>query len=124
MALPPCHAFFQFWVQDEALSCQVYQRSADLFLGVPFNIASYALLTSMTAQVCRLSPGDLVFTFGDAHLYANHREQADRQLTRQLRSLPTLELNPEVKNIHDFLAKDIALRNYHPHPHIPAPVAI
>lgn len=124
MALPPCHAFFQFWVQDEALSCQVYQRSADLFLGVPFNIASYALLTSMTAQVCGLSPGDLVFTFGDVHLYANHHEQADRQLTRQPRSLPTLELNPAVKNIHDFLAKDIVLRNYDPHPHIPAPVAV
>ena len=124
MSLPPCHAFFQFWVQDGALSCQVYQRSADLFLGVPFNIASYALLTSMTAQVCGLSPGDLVFTFGDAHLYANHLEQADLQLTRQPRPLPTLELNPAVKNIHHFVAEDVTLRNYNPHPHIPAPVAV
>lgn len=124
MALPPCHAFFQFWVQDGALSCQVYQRSADLFLGVPFNIASYALLTSMTAQVCGLSPGDLVFTFGDAHLYANHLEQADLQLTRQPRPLPTLELNLTVKNIHDFVAEDIQLRNYNPYPRIPAPIAV
>lgn len=124
MALPPCHVLFQFWAQDGALSCQVYQRSADLFLGVPFNLASYALLTAMTAQVCGLSPGDLVFTFGDVHLYANHRQQADRQLARKPRPLPTLELNPAVKNIHDFLARDIALRNYHPQPHIPAPIAV
>lgn len=124
MALPPCHALFQFWTQDGALSCQVYQRSADLFLGVPFNIASYALLTEMTAQVCGLSAGDLVFAFGDAHLYVNHGEQAERQLFRQPRPLPTLELNPAVKNIHNFVADDFALRNYHPHPHIPAPIAV
>ncbi len=124
MALPPCHVLFQFWAQDGALSCQVYQRSADLFLGVPFNIASYALLTTMTAQVCGLSTGDLVFAFGDAHLYANHREQADLQLTRKPRPLPMLELNPAVKSIHNFGAEDIHLRNYNPHPHIPAPIAV
>ena len=124
MALPPCHLLFQFYVSDDKLSCQLYQRSADLFLGVPFNIASYALLTSMVAQVCQLGLGDFVHTFGDLHLYQNHLEQAKLQLTREPRSLPLLELNPQVKNIHQFRFEDIILRNYNPHPHIPAAVAI
>ncbi|MDB5012316.1 MAG: thymidylate synthase, partial [Daejeonella sp.] len=132
-ALPPFHSFFQFYVAppDPAkgetrgkLSCQLYQRSADIFLGVPFNIASYALLTHMVAQVCNLEPGDFVHTFGDAHLYNNHIEQTKLQLGRDLRSLPTLRLNPEIKNIFDFKFEDVILENYDPHPHIKAPVAV
>ncbi|MDN5200066.1 thymidylate synthase [Fulvivirgaceae bacterium BMA10] len=124
MALPPCHAFFQFYVSDGKLSCQLYQRSADVFLGVPFNIASYAMLTMMVAQVCNLKPGDFVHTFGDAHLYSNHLEQAELQLTRDTRPLPQLRLNPEIKNIFDFTYEDIKVENYDPHPHIKAAVAI
>jgi thymidylate synthase len=124
MALPPCHAFFQFYVADGKLSCQLYQRSADTFLGVPFNIASYALLTIMVAQVCNLQPGDFVHTLGDAHLYSNHLEQAKLQLTRELRPLPTMKINPEVKNIFDFKFEDFTLENYDPHPHIKAAVAV
>ena len=124
MALPPCHAFFQFYVADGKLSCQLYQRSADVFLGVPFNIASYALLTLMTAQVCDLRPGDFVHTFGDAHLYLNHLEQAKLQLSREPRPLPTMLINPSVKSIFDFHYDDFALENYHPHPHIKAAVAV
>lgn len=124
MALPPCHAFFQFYVADGKLSCQLYQRSADIFLGVPFNIASYALLTMMIAQVTGLVPSDFVHTFGDAHLYDNHLEQAREQLARAPRELPTLKINPEVKDLFAFKFEDFDLLNYDPHPHIKAPVAI
>jgi thymidylate synthase len=124
MALPPCHAFFQFYVADGKLSCQLYQRSADIFLGVPFNIASYALLTMMVAQVCGLEPGDFVHTFGDAHLYLNHLEQTELQLSRESRPLPKMKINPAVKNIFDFKMDDFELLDYHPYPHIKAPVAI
>jgi len=124
MALPPCHSLFQFFVQDGELSCQLYQRSADLFLGVPFNIASYALLTMMVAQVCDLKPGTFVHTFGDLHLYSNHLEQAKLQLTREPRSLPQMRLNTEVKNIHEFKYEDFQLENYDPHPGIKAPIAV
>ena len=124
MALPPCHAFFQFYVADGKLSCQLYQRSADIFLGVPFNIASYALLTMMVAQVCDLGVGDFVHTFGDAHLYSNHIEQAQLQLSREVRPLPQMKINPEVKNIFDFKFEDFTLENYDPHPHIKAAVAV
>ena len=124
MALPPCHTLFQFFVQDGELSCQLYQRSADLFLGVPFNIASYALLTLMVAQVCELKPGTFVHTFGDLHLYSNHVEQAKLQLTREPRPLPQLKLNPAVKSIHDFVYEDFELLGYDPHPGIKAPIAV
>jgi len=124
MALPPCHALFQFYVADGKLSCQLYQRSADIFLGVPFNIASYALLTLMLAQVCGYQPGDFVHTLGDAHLYSNHLEQVQLQLTRESRALPTMRLNPEVRDIFAFRFEDFTLEGYDPHPHIPAPVAV
>jgi thymidylate synthase len=124
MNLAPCHALFQFYVMDGELSCQLYQRSADLFLGVPFNIASYALLTLMVAQVCNLKPGEFIHTFGDLHLYANHLEQAKLQLTREPRALPTMKLNPAVKNIHDFKFEDFTLEGYDPHPGIKAPIAV
>jgi len=134
MALPPCHVLFQFYVSAAAdssggkqrpeLSCQLYQRSADLFLGVPFNIASYALLTMMVAQVVDLTPGDFVHTFGDLHLYNNHLEQARQQLTRQCRPLPRMNLNPAVKNIHEFKFADFELVDYNPHPSIKAPIAV
>jgi thymidylate synthase len=124
MALPPCHSLFQFFVQDGELSCQLYQRSADLFLGVPFNIASYALLTMMVAQVCDLKPGAFVHTFGDLHLYSNHIEQAKLQLTREPRPLPQMKLNPAVRDIHDFKYEDFQLENYDPHPGIKAPIAV
>ena len=124
MALPPCHAFFQFYVADGKLSCQLYQRSADIFLGVPFNIASYALLTLMVAQVTGLEPGDFVHTFGDAHLYLNHLEQANLQLSRDFRPLPQMKINPNVTNLFDFKYDDFELVNYDPHPHIKAPVAV
>jgi len=124
MALPPCHAFFQFYVADGKLSCQLYQRSADIFLGVPFNIASYALMTMMIAQVCNLELGDFVHTFGDAHIYSNHEEQANLQLSREIRSLPKMKINPDVKSIYDFTIDDFELIGYDPHPHIKAPVAI
>jgi len=124
MALPPCHAFFQFYVADGKLSCQLYQRSADVFLGVPFNIASYALLTMMIAQVCDLKLGDFVHTFGDTHLYVNHLEQTTLQLNREPRSLPQMKINPNVKDIFDFKFEDFELVGYDPHPHIKAPVAI
>ena len=124
MKLPPCHAFFQFYVANGKLSCQLYQRSADIFLGVPFNIASYAVLMMMVAQVCDLQLGDFVHTLGDAHLYSNHIEQANLQLTRDFRPLPTLKINPDVKSIFDFTINDFTLENYDPHPHIKAEVAV
>ena len=124
MALPPCHCLFQFYVGDERLSCQLYQRSADIFLGVPFNIASYALLTHMVAQVTGLKPGDFVHTFGDVHLYLNHVEQADQQLSRSPRPLPTLEINPEVSSLFDFVYDDFKIVGYDPHPAIRAEVAV
>jgi len=124
MALAPCHAFFQFYVADGKLSCQLYQRSADIFLGVPFNIASYALLTMMIAQVCDLEPGDFVHTLGDAHLYSNHAEQVELQLSREPLSLPTMKINPDVKNIFDFTFEDFELVDYEHHEHIKAPIAV
>jgi thymidylate synthase len=124
MALPPCHAFFQFYVAKGKLSCQLYQRSADVFLGVPFNIASYALLTMMVAQVCDLQVGDFVHTLGDAHLYSNHLEQTQLQLSRELRQKPTMKINPAVKDIFGFKFEDFRLENYDPHPHIKGLVAI
>jgi thymidylate synthase len=124
MALPPCHTMFQFYVADGRLSCQLYQRSADIFLGVPFNIASYALLTMMVAQVCELEPGDFVHTLGDAHLYVNHLNQARLQLTREPRDLPQLRINPERKGIDDFVESDVELVGYDPHPGIKAPIAV
>jgi thymidylate synthase len=124
MALAPCHCLFQFYVADGRLSCQLYQRSADVFLGVPFNIASYALLTMMIAQVTDLKPGDFIHTLGDAHLYSNHLEQARLQLTRAPRALPTVSINPAVKDIFGFRFEDFKLENYDPHPHIKAEVAV
>ena len=124
MALPPCHVLFQFYVQNGELSCQLYQRSADLFLGVPFNIASYSLFTLMVAQVCDLKPGEFVHTFGDLHLYRNHLEQAREQLSRNCRSLPRMKLNPKIKNIFDFEFEDFELVGYDPHPAIKAPIAV
>jgi thymidylate synthase len=124
MALAPCHCLFQFYVAEGRLSCQLYQRSADVFLGVPFNIASYALLTHMMAQAAGLQPGDFVHTLGDAHLYSNHLEQARLQLTRPPRALPTLRLNPEVRSVFDFRYEDVAIEGYDPHPHIKADVAV
>ena len=123
-ALPPCHAFFQFYVAEGKLSCQLYQRSADIFLGVPFNIASYALLTMMMAQVCGLEAGDFIHTFGDAHIYNNHMEQIELQLSRTPKDLPKMTLNPEIKDIVDFDFEDFTLENYDPHPHIKGAVAI
>jgi len=124
MALPPCHALFQFYVADGRLSCQLYQRSADIFLGVPFNIASYALLTQMMAQVTGLKVGDFVHTLGDAHLYLNHLDQAELQMNRCLRPLPTMKLNPEINNLFDFKFEDFELYDYEPHPSIKAPIAV
>jgi len=124
MALPPCHTMFQFYVANGKLSCQLYQRSADTFLGVPFNIASYALLTMMVAQVCDLEPGEFIHTFGDAHLYNNHIEQTKLQLSRELRPLPQMKINPNVKDLFAFTYEDFELINYDPHPHIKAAVAI
>jgi thymidylate synthase len=124
MALPPCHTMFQFYVADGKLSCQLYQRSADVFLGVPFNIASYALLTLMVAQVCDLKPGEFIHTLGDAHLYSNHFEQAQLQLSRDFRPLPQMKINPDVKDIFSFKFEDFELMNYDPHPHIKAAVAV
>lgn len=124
MKLPPCHAFFQFYVADGKLSCQLYQRSADIFLGVPFNIASYALLTLMVAQVCGLKAGEFVHTLGDAHLYTNHLEQTKLQLSRDFRKLPTLKINPAVADIFQFKFEDFTIENYDPHPHIKAAVAV
>jgi thymidylate synthase len=124
MALPPCHLLFQFYVAEGRLSCQLYQRSADIFLGVPFNIASYALLTMMVAQVAELAPGEFIHTLGDAHLYDNHLEQATLQLTREPRPLPQMKINPAVHDLLDFRFEDFELVNYNPHPHISAPVAV
>ena len=124
MALPPCHALFQFYVANGKLSCQLYQRSADLFLGVPFNIASYALLTQMIAQVCDLEAHEFVHTFGDLHLYKNHLDQAKEQLSRSPRAQPTMRINPEVKNLGDFVYEDFSLENYDPHPTIKAPISV
>lgn len=124
MALPPCHAFFQFYVADGKLSCQLYQRSADIFLGVPFNIASYALLTMMMAQVCGLQPGDFIHTLGDAHIYTNHLEQTDLQLSREPYPLPTMKINPEIKDIFAFSFEDFELEGYESHPHIKGAVAV
>ncbi|MBA3903364.1 MAG: thymidylate synthase [Rhodocyclaceae bacterium] len=124
MKLPPCHALFQFYVADGKLSCQLYQRSADIFLGVPFNIASYALLTLMLAQVCGYQPGDFVHTLGDAHLYVNHLDQARLQLSREPRPLPRLRISPEARDLFAFRFEDFVLEGYDPHPHIPAPVAV
>ncbi|MGD8908339.1 MAG: thymidylate synthase [Chromatiales bacterium] len=124
MALPPCHCLFQFYVAEGRLSCQLYQRSADIFLGVPFNIASYSLLTMMLAQVTGLAPGEFVHTFGDAHLYSNHLQQCDLQLSREPRALPNMRINPQVKDIFGFQFEDFELIDYHPHPHIKAPVAV
>lgn len=124
MALPPCHAFFQFYVADGRLSCQLYQRSADIFLGVPFNIASYALLTLMVAQVCKLQPGEFIHTLGDAHLYSNHLEQTKEQLSRKPYPLPVMRINPDVTSIFDFKFEDFELVGYESHPHIKAPVAV
>ncbi len=124
MALPPCHCLFQFFVAEGKLSCQLYQRSADLFLGVPFNIASYAVFTLMVAQVCDLQPGDFVHTFGDLHLYSNHIEQAKLQLAREPRALPVMKLNPDVKDLFDFKYEDFTLEGYDPHPAIKAPIAV
>ncbi len=124
MKLPPCHAFFQFYVANGKLSCQLYQRSADIFLGVPFNIASYAILTMMMAQVCNLKVGEFIHTLGDAHLYSNHIEQANLQLTRELRPLPALKINPVIKDIFGFKYEDFSLEGYDPHPHIKADVAV
>ncbi len=124
MALPPCHTMFQFYVAEGKLSCQLYQRSADTFLGVPFNIASYALLTMMVAQVCDLKPGEFIHTLGDAHLYSNHLDQAKLQLERDFRPLPTMKINPDVKDIFGFKYEDFELLNYDPHPHIKAEVAV
>ena len=124
MALPPCHSLFQFYVANGELSCQLYQRSADIFLGVPFNIASYALLTHMIAQVCNLKVGVFVHTLGDAHLYTNHLDQAKLQLSRDIKNLPVLKINPEIKNLFDFKFEDFEILNYESHPSISAPIAV